>query len=99
MKRIVKLTERDLSRIIRRVIKEDNMGGFVNPCQAELDALSSTFEVKVPPTCRLADGQRQCIVDLLFEVQKKVTKTNAMDIMDKYYAYTACQKEKGMAGY
>ena len=96
MKRIVKLTERDLSRIIRRVIKEDTMGGFVNPCQAELDALSSSFGVKVPPTCMMADGQKQCIVDLLFEVQKKVTTTNVMDIMGKYYAYTTCQEKKGM---
>jgi len=99
MKRIVRLTERDLSRIIRRVIKEDAMGGFVNPCQKELDALKEGFGITIPPTCMAADGQKQCIVDLLSAVQEKVTLTNAMDIMGKYSAYTACQKGKGMASY
>ena len=56
MKRIVRLTERDLSRIIRRVIKEDAMGGFVSPCQAELDALNAVLpdlKSKMPPTVEL----------------------------------------------
>jgi hypothetical protein len=97
MKRIVRLTERDLSRIVRRVIKEDAMGGFVNPCQAELDALSSILDVKVPPTCMMADGQKQCINALLKEVKNKLTLDNAMGIMDKYNAYAACIKEKGIA--
>ena len=99
MKRIVRLTERDLSRIIRRVIKEDTMGGFVNPCQAELDALSSSFGVKVPPTCMMADGQKQCVLDLLAAVQQNVTLENVEKIMGKYNAYVACNKGKGTAAY
>jgi hypothetical protein len=99
MKRIVRLTERDLSRIVRRVIKEDAMGKFVNPCQAELDALSSSFGVKVPPTCMMADGQRQCVLDLLAAVQQNVTVENLEKIMGKYNAYVACNKEKRTAAY
>jgi hypothetical protein len=99
MKRIVRLTERDLSRIVRRVIKEDAMKSFVNPCQKELDALSSGFGVKIPPMCSAADGQNQCIKDLLNEVKTKLTLDNAMSIMAKYNAYVACNKENGIAAY
>jgi hypothetical protein len=99
MKRIVRLTERDLSRIVRRVIKEDAMKSFVNPCQKELDALSSGFGVKIPPTCMAADGQNQCLIDLMNEVKSKVTLDNAMSIMAKYSAYTACQTGKGTTAY
>ena len=61
MKRTLRLTERDLSRIVRRVIKEQNEM-LNDPCQEEIDELSKLIGGdKIPPSCLSSDMEDECI--------------------------------------
>lgn len=71
MKRIVRLTENDLSRIVRRVINEESEM-FDDPCQNEIDNLSKliggklpSFGGKLPSSCMGADMNNECINEIL----------------------------------
>ncbi len=64
MKRIVRLTENDLSRIVRRVINEESEM-FDDPCQNEIDNLSKLIGGKLPSSCMGADMNNECIKEIL----------------------------------
>ena len=66
MKRIVRLTENDLSRIVRRVVNEESEM-FDDPCQNEIDNLSKLIGGKLPSSsaCMGADMNNECIKEIL----------------------------------
>jgi len=65
MKRTTKLTESDISRIVRKVIREQNEM-FDDPCQEEIDALSKLIGGdKIPPSCLSSDMDDECIKEIV----------------------------------
>lgn len=63
MKRIIRLTERDLSRIVRRVVNEESEM-FDDPCQNEIDNLSKLIGGKLPSACNGAKMNKECIIKI-----------------------------------
>lgn len=61
MKRIIRLTETDLKRIVRRVIRESG-DPISDPCQKEVNALSKLIGGdKIPTVCSGADMEDECL--------------------------------------
>lgn len=92
MKRIIRLTETDLKRIVRRVIRE-NADPIVDPCQDEVDALMELVGgTKLPAACMGADMESACLNKVIAEVMKaggrnlEVARQAVMDLYD-------CRKE------
>ena len=64
MKRIIRLTESDLTRIVRRVMNEQ---------APENGGVASCFEgvkFNVPSVCRAADGQNMCLEELKKQIME-----------------------------
>ena len=89
MKRIIRLTETDLKRIVRRVIREAD-DPYVDPCQDELDELSDLVgEAKVPKSCMAADMEMQCARDLM----KMATMGADPEVISAAKELAKCRKE------
>lgn len=85
MKRIVRLTETDLKRIVRRVIKEADT--IVDPCQAEVDALKELIEMpKLPAACMAADNESECLKEIIGSLGLGLSNLNEIReaVMDLY---------------
>lgn len=64
MKKIIRLTESDISRIVRKVIREQKE--MVDYCQDEVDAVSIFLRGKeLPPSCMASDMKSNCIKDVI----------------------------------
>jgi len=89
MKRIIRLTETDLKRIVRRVIREAD-APYVDPCQDEVDTLSDLVgENRVPKSCLGADMEAQCAKDLM----KMATQGPDPRVMMAAKELAKCRKE------
>jgi hypothetical protein len=91
--RTIRLNERDLARIVRRVIREEDEN-FVDPCQDKIDDLSKMLGGKVlPSSCMAADMERNCINDII----KMVTNVTP-DLMSAIKDVMECREENRMSG-
>ena len=64
MKRIIRLTESDISRIVRKVMREQEE--MMDPCQDEVDKVSMMLKgKKLPASCMAADMASDCIKDVI----------------------------------
>ncbi len=89
MKRIIRLTETDLKRIVRRVIREAE-DPIMDPCQDEVDALSDLIgEAKMPKSCLGSDMEMQCARDLM----KMVTMGGDPEVRSAAIELANCRKE------
>ena len=70
MKRIIRLTENDLARIVRRVIKEDDMTSIAGGC-------FSKTTLSIPPSCKT---KREISPHSLFGTGELVSKDCLSDI-------------------
>jgi hypothetical protein len=92
--RTIRLNERDLARIVRRVIREQK-GNLVDPCQDKTAALSKMLGGKVlPSSCMGADMERNCINDII-KMVTNVTPNLMLAIKD----VMECTEETKMRGY
>jgi hypothetical protein len=64
MRRIIRLTETDLKRIVRRVIRESG-DPIVDPCQNEVNALTKLIGGKLPAACMGSDMESECLSELM----------------------------------
>lgn len=68
--RTIRLNERDLARIVRRVIREEEMGG------GPFDECFKSVGMTPPMSCNMADNQKKCLED----IKKMITPENFMKI-------------------
>jgi hypothetical protein len=88
MKRIIRLTESDLKRIVRRVIREEE--SIVDPCQDKVDALSKLVgDRKMPASCMASDMEAECVKDLM----KMITQSTDPMVMAAAKALLKCKKD------
>ena len=65
MKRIIRLTETDLKRIVRRVIREAG-DPIMDPCKDKVDKVVSMLKgKKIPAACLSADMTSECMTDIM----------------------------------
>lgn len=88
MKRIIRLTETDLKRIVRRVIREVK-DPIADPCKDEVNALKKLIGgTKLPASCMGADMESACLNEVIAEVMKagginlEVARQAVMDLYD-----------------
>ena len=82
MKRIIRLTENDLARIVRRVIKEDDMTSIAGGC-------FSKTTLSIPPSCNTKTKKTNTDVmgtgdlvgkDCLSDIGKMITFNNLKEV-------------------
>jgi len=88
MKRIIRLTETDLKRIVRRVIREAD-DPIMDPCQDEVNRLSKLIGGKLPSACMAADMENECIA----EIMKSVNATNIKQALAAVTDLYDCREE------
>ena len=87
MKRIVRLNESDLKRIVRRVLRENPI---VDPCEQHVNTLTKLVgENKVPSSCLGSDMEQECMKDLM----KMVTGSMDPVVIAAAKALAKCRKE------
>lgn len=64
MKRIVRLTERDLTRIVRRVIKEQPLGGLLGMPETGQEVTGLVGKVARLETCKTYKPSSELVLDL-----------------------------------
>jgi hypothetical protein len=88
MKKIIRLTERDLTRIVKRVLKEEE--NIVDPCQASVDKLK-TYKITVPTVCSTADGEEECSKQLMAAMSEVATFENMVEISSSIKSFIDCK--------
>ena len=88
MKRIIRLTETDLKRIVRRVMRESG-DPIVDPCQDEVNALTKLIGGKLPASCMGADMESECLSKLM----AMVDLTNVQKIRTAVANLYDCREE------
>jgi imidazolonepropionase-like amidohydrolase len=89
MKRIIRLTESDLTRIVKRVLKEEE--NIVDPCQSLVDKLTKTYKITVPAVCSTADGEDACMKELMEAVSDVATFDNMLEITSSVKSFIDCK--------
>ena len=88
MKRIIRLTESDLTRIVKRVLKEEE--NVVDPCQVSVDKLK-TYKLTVPAVCSTADGEEECSKQLMAAMAEVATFENMVEITSSIKSFIDCK--------
>ncbi len=88
MKRIIRLTETDLKRIVRRVIREAE-DPIADPCQDKVDRLSKLIGGKLPSACMGADMEDECLSALM----KMVNFSNLQAVTNAVTDLYNCREE------
>jgi len=89
MKRIIRLTESDLTRIVKRVLKEEE--NIVDPCQASVDKLTKTYKLVIPAACSTADGEDECSKELMAAMAEVATFENMLEITSSIKSFIDCK--------
>ena len=88
MKRIIRLTESDLKRIVRRVIREEE--SVVDPCEDKVNALSKLIgKNKMPTSCMASDMEDECKKELM----GMITRMGDPMVMAAAKALIACREK------
>ena len=74
MERIVRLNERDLAKIVRRVIREENEMFDEEMGDGPFDECFESVGMTVLPVCQSADSQKMCLA----AISKMMTPENLM---------------------
>ena len=90
MKKIIRLTERDLTRIVKRVLKEEE--NIVDPCETQVAELKK-FNITPPPVCMTADGQDECFKQLTKMAADVTTLENILKIPSSIKNYIDCKNK------
>ena len=72
--RTIRLNERDLARIVRRVIREEDEMFDEEMGDGPFDECFESVGMTVPPICRAADSQKMCLA----AITKMITPENLM---------------------
>jgi hypothetical protein len=88
MKRIIRLTESDLKRIVRRVIREEE--SIVDPCKDKVDALSKLIGDRSKiSSCAGSDMAEKCVTDLV----RMIAQTTDPMVISAAKALLKCRKD------
>jgi hypothetical protein len=101
MKKIIRLTESDLARIVRRVIRENENNGDVLGCVATAADLQLTDLEKIIPCATLQENPTKEGIEACLEGAKGVidTKTKGMSFFEKaQYVANLALKSAGCLG-
>ena len=74
--RTIRLNERDLARIVRRVIQEENEVFDEEMGDGPFDKCFESVGMGAPPSCNAADNQKRCMED----IKKMITPENLMKV-------------------
>jgi hypothetical protein len=72
--RTIRLNERDLARIVRRVIREEDDMFDEEMGDGPFDKCFESVGMGAPPSCNAADNQKRCMED----IKKMMTPENLM---------------------
>jgi hypothetical protein len=75
MKKVIKLTESDLTRIIRRVIQEQNIGGLLDMPETGQDVVGITNS----KLCKTTKTSSELVMELFIKLKKLSGLTNQSD--------------------
>ncbi len=86
--RTIKLNERDLARIVRRVIREQEEMFDEEMGDGPFDECFKDVGMTAPMSCNAADNQKRCLED----IKKMITTENFMKISELFTCITNAGK-------
>ena len=88
--RTIRLNERDLARIVRRVIQEENEVFDEEMGDGPFDECFKSVGMTAPMSCNAADNQKRCVED----IKKMITPDNLSKISDLLACITTIDLDK-----
>ena len=76
--RTIRLNERDLARIVRRVLREENEVFDEEMGDGPFDECFKSAGITIPPVCKAADSKNMCLT----AISKMITSENIMKMAE-----------------